>query len=76
MGERWGWFSDFRWAMNAMRARRYRRRLLFAERQRFDSILRPILGEQGDKSIIAYPDAIYHMRPCDLQRAISFVPTP
>lgn len=76
MGEPGQWLADFRWAMNAMRVRRHRRRLGFMERERFDNLLRPIIGEEGHRAIIAYPDALYHVRDCDVSRAILYVPHP
>lgn len=61
--------SDLRWAMNMIRARRYRRNVGFGERARFDNALRPRL--QGERDIvIAYPDAFYHTKIEDLCRAI------
>lgn len=59
------WVEDFRWAMNVKRARAYRRKLMFAERQIFDDALRPPL--RG--AVIAYPDAIYHISVDDVIRA-------
>lgn len=61
------WVEDFRWALIAMRARRWRRRLLFSERQRFDDAFRPRLKD----ATIAYPDAFYHAGGIDLLRAIA-----
>jgi hypothetical protein len=64
---------DLGWAVQMFRARRFRRSLSFSGRERHDSLLRPILaGSDGRKSIIAYPDAIYHARPLDFARARDF----
>lgn len=60
--------NDFRWAMNAMRARAWRRQLLFSQRLAFDDELRPML-KHGER--IAYPDAIYHIKVNDLLRAMA-----
>ncbi len=60
------WMSDFRWAMNAMRARRIRRELGFARRVAFDNELRPKLDAPN---VIAYPDALYHIKVEDVIRA-------
>lgn len=60
------WINDRRWAANARRARAWRRRLLFSQRQAFDNALRPIVGG----AIIAYPDALYHVTDDDLIRAM------
>ena len=65
------WMADFRWAMNAMRARRWRRSLTFSARIRFDDALRPRLAREGSaQPVIAYPDAIYHIKVDDLIRAM------
>lgn len=68
------WIEDMRWAANARRARAWRRRLSFSERQKFDAALRPRLprpypDERDD--VIAYPDAIYHIKISDLIRAMT-----
>jgi hypothetical protein len=60
------WVDDFRWAMNAMRARRYRRGVGFSERIRFDDALRPHVKN----GVIAYPDAVYHITVEDVIRAM------
>lgn len=60
--------ENLRWALNMMRARAWRRDLLFSERAKFDSALRP---RMADGSIVAYPDAIYHVKIEDLCRAIA-----
>ena len=66
---RGSWFEDFRWAMNAMRARRWRRQIGFAARIRFDNALRPkIKGEPG--VVIDYPDALYNIKVEDVIRAM------
>jgi hypothetical protein len=62
------WLNDRRWAANARRARSWRRRLGFAERVKFDNILRPHLQEPG--MVIDYPDALYHITVDDLIRAM------
>jgi hypothetical protein len=66
------WVEDFRWAMNAKRARKWRRKLLFSQRQRFDDALRP--KRQG--GFIAYPDALYEITIDDLLRAMTASVTP
>lgn len=68
------WIADWRWAMNAKRARAWRRDLSFSRRQAFDAALRPRLprpypDERDD--IVAYPDALYHISIDDLCRAIA-----
>jgi hypothetical protein len=63
------WLEDFRWAMLMKRVRCTRRRLLFSQRQKFDDALRPrVAGDPG--TVLAYPDAIYHIDADDLQRAL------
>lgn len=67
-----GWIADFRWAMNMMRARRYRRAAGFAARIRFDDALRPRLKRgpyDANQPVIAYPDAVYHITVDDVIRA-------
>lgn len=67
------WVADFRWAMNAMRARRWRRSLSFSDRIKFDDALRPRLPpspHDNGRRIIAYPDAVYHITVDDLIRAM------
>ena len=60
------WLEDFRWAMNVMRARRWRRELAFSRRVAFDDALRrPLRG-----AVIAYPDAFYYVTIDDLCRAM------
>lgn len=61
------WVEDFRWAMNAMKARRVRRGLLFSKRLAFDKAIRPMTS---DGVAIAYPDAIYHITEKDVTRAM------
>ena len=63
------WLADYRWAMNAMRARRWRRKIGFAARVEFDTALRPRLPKEPGK-VIAYPDALYHITIEDVCRAI------
>lgn len=60
------WVEDWRWAMNAKRARAWRRRMMFSQRKAFDDALRPPI--RG--AVIAYPDALYHISIDDLCRAI------
>lgn len=43
-----------------------RRGLYFSRRKRFDEALRP---KTSNGSVIAYPDAIYHLTQADLDRA-------
>lgn len=67
------WWTDFRWALWMVICRRYRRSLLFHQRLAFDDALRPKVPKrhpQHEPVVIAYPDAIYHTRPEDIQRAI------
>lgn len=75
------WVADFRWAMNQMSARRFRRGLGFAERVKFDDAYRPLvknaeeehleaIGAPFRRTVIAYPDAIYHTSIDDLIRAM------
>jgi hypothetical protein len=52
------WLSDFRWAMNAMRARRFRREVGFERRIRFDDALRPRLDRHEYSPGIVYQDLI------------------
>lgn len=67
------WINDRRWAANMRRARAYRRKLSFGARLRFDAALRhPLDGE----SVIAYPDALYHVTIDDLCRAMVAAATP
>lgn len=66
------WMNDFRWAMNAMTARRVRRALLFSQRQTFDSAIRP---KTSCGSTVAYPDAIYHITADDVIRAMNAAKT-
>ena len=61
------WMEDVKWALNAMRVRRFRRRLGFAERARFDRAIRP---RPDYPNVIAYPDAIYHITVNDVVRAM------
>ncbi len=60
------WLNDLRWAFNVMRARRWRRKLIFSARMRFDVALKPETA--GAK--LAYPDAFYEVTCDDLCRAI------
>lgn len=67
------WLADFRWAMNVMRARRWRRELGFGQRIIFDGAFRPRLEKrhpQHEPDVIAYPDAFYHITVDDLIRAM------
>jgi hypothetical protein len=61
------WIADFRWAMNAMRARRFRRSIGFSARVSFDDALRP----KVKGGVIAYPDALYHISVDDVIRAMA-----
>lgn len=63
------WLADLRWALNMMRARAHRRDLSFAQRNVFDRTLRPLAGRDSN-SVIAYPDAFYHVTIDDLVRAM------
>jgi len=63
------WVEDFRWAMNAMRARAWRRRLTYASRAAFDAALRPPLKYEVGM-VIDYPDALYHITIDDVCRAM------
>jgi hypothetical protein len=60
------WINDYRWAMNVMRARRWRNNLPFSRRRVFDLSLRPMIGGP----VIGYPDAFYHITIEDLCRAM------
>ena len=62
------WIEDLRWSANMCRVRRMRRELIFSRRRIFDDALRP---EATVGTIIAYPDAFYHVRIDDVCRAIS-----
>ena len=66
------WLADFRWAMNVMRARRWRRNLSFDARIRFDIAIRPYAtrASDGPDLRIMYPDALYHITIDDLTRAM------
>jgi hypothetical protein len=61
------WLNDWRWAANMKRARAHRRELMFGARERFDEAIRPRLTAN---TVIAYPDAIYHIDVDDLCRAM------
>jgi len=73
------WLSDVRWALNMVHARRFRRKLGFGGRIRFDDALRPRLNTDGlyganerpDRvEVISYPDALYHAKNADVIRAM------
>lgn len=68
------WINDLRWAANMIRARRYRRGLLFSKRQDFDDALRPPtvnpLPSGKRRVVIGYPDAIYCITIEDVVRAM------
>ena len=67
--ERWRVIiDDVRWAVRMFHARRHRRQLGFSSRIAFDNALRPKLDAPN---VIAYPDAFYHTKPADHERAIS-----
>lgn len=65
------WINDMRWAMNAKRARAWRRRLMFSQRIAFDEALRPRLGPREPGVVIDYPDGFYHTDIDDLCRAMA-----
>ncbi len=60
------WVADMRWAANAKRARKWRRRLSFSGRIAFDQAIRP----KVKSGVIDYPDALYHITIDDLTRAM------
>lgn len=62
------WLEDWKWAARMWRAKRHRRKLGFSERMKFDGALRPIVDGMG--AVIDYPDALYHARGHDVDRAI------
>lgn len=62
-------FADLAWAWRMFRVRRIRRGLLFGARQTYDDAIRPSVGSD----IIAYPDAVYYIQPCDMLRAAVYV---
>lgn len=59
-------FGDLAWAVRMFRARRFRRWLLFSQRERFDDAFRPYTS---DMARIAYPGAVYHAGRDDMKRA-------
>jgi len=63
------WIEDMRWAMNAKRARAWRRNLSFSERRTFDKALRPPFPNEPGL-VVEYPDAFYHLSIDDLCRAM------
>lgn len=65
------WINDMRWAMNAKRARAWRRQLMFSQREAFDRAYRPRLGVREPGVVIDYPDAFYHTDIDDLCRAMA-----
>ena len=67
------WVNDFRWAMNVVRARRWRRKLSRDQRSVFDVELRPYLfNDLGYETAIPvfYPEGFYQIKIEDLVRAI------
>jgi hypothetical protein len=67
------WLADLRWAMNVMRARRWRRSLSRDQRSVFDVEIRPYLfNALGYETAIpvSYPEGFYQVRIEDLVRAI------
>lgn len=76
MSELAEWISDWRWALSAREARRWRRKLPFSQRALFDREIRPRLDAE---TVIAYPDALYHITADDVIRAMTLtmqLPTP
>ena len=63
------WLADMRWAMNMKRARAWRRKLTFTERQAFDDALRPLVRQERSMRV-DYPDAFYRVTIDDLCRAM------
>lgn len=63
------WVADWRWAANMRRARAWRRKLSFSQREHFDHAIRPKIKNEPGK-VIAYPDAIYYITIDDLCRAM------
>ena len=61
-----------RWLWAVYWARRYTRRVLFSERTRFLTLLRPVVVPDG--TVIAYPDAWLHITPADVRRARRAMP--
>jgi hypothetical protein len=64
--------KDLVWAWHMIRAKRYRSKVLFERRARFDGMLRPRVSQpypDEREVIMAYPDAIYHTTPKDFRRA-------
>lgn len=66
------WINDWRWAINAKRARAWRRDITYGQRRLFDEALRPPSKRDGPRvcTFITYPDAIYHITVDDLTRAM------
>ena len=57
--------DDLLWAARLVALRRIRRRALFSTRVRIDDAARKIFGE----SVMAYPDALYHVGRRELAAA-------
>lgn len=62
------WLNDILWGIRMVKAKRFRRRIGFSSRIRFDDFLRPRVLNT-DASVIAYPDATYHAKAEDFERA-------
>ena len=60
-----GWLEDWAWAWRVRRVRALRRRLTFSRRLAFDREFQPLI----DGGRIAYPDAFYHTKREDWERA-------
>lgn len=60
--------ANLRWAINMMYARKWRTKLSFSQRERFDMALRHPVNPAG--TVIAYPDALYHTDVDDVIRAM------
>lgn len=58
---------DMSWMYLIRDIRVYRRDLIFSKRRIFDDALRPSAG--GTSALIAYPDAFYHVKQADFDRA-------
>ena len=69
---RWKQFwSDLRWLWCMWHARHIYRRLLFTDRIHFmDDLRPPFPGDKTGLMVINHPDAIFHVKPEDLARAV------
>ena len=63
--------DDIKWALLMIRARRYRRKLLFSWREKFDA---EFVAMTSDGRRIAQPYALYHATKADFDRAIANTP--